>query len=261
MSKLDKKLDIVTVMLYSFVGICLIFPALMGVLPFLFDNTTCHVIQRFYMPKFIMANPTVELVYMVCFYVSHVFLGMVTVLTAIICVLMLFFKAGKSLKPSIPQNGESVSWEKFFLITRNFLWAVRVYRRSYLIWESSMQFGFVLFPSLILAGYLINVVTTFSCIRLYDQLPVSMFLMLFFMDIGILVITVVFHAYSLVICKDFKKFYLFWKVELKGKRSYMILRSCNRPKVKLGSFCELKSSTILSTIMQIVDMTVTLLLV
>ncbi len=70
-----------------------------------------------------------------------------------------------------------------------------------------MAFGFILYPGLILAAYFINVVTTYSCLKLHNELPLTMVVMLFLIDVAVLANTMVFHAFALVICEVFDKFY------------------------------------------------------
>lgn len=111
-----------------------------------------------------------------------------------------------------------------------------------------------------LASFLINVVLTFSCLKLYSQLPIAMAAMLLLIDVSVFGNTVVFYKFALIIFNDFENFYQFWKFELKGKQCRMILRSCIPIRVKIGCLFHLESSIILASIMQIVGTTVTLLL-
>ncbi len=123
-----------------------------------------------------------------------------------------------------------------------------------------MQFGYILFPVIVLVGFLENVITTFSLLKLYNELPLIMLVLLFSIDVIVFGNTVMVHSYALVIREDFEKFYQAWKSKLKGKQSRMILRSCVPIRVKIGSLFNMGPCTILNTIMQIVDLTVTLLL-
>ncbi len=181
--------------LSALVGVCPIFPAALGVLPFLFDNTTCHVRQRIYIPNFIMSLPNGKLVYMVWSCVFHRLMGMTSFTVTITSVLVILVEAGKSLKPSIPQKCDKINGTKVNSTSAlSFSQAVQVYRQTFIIWESFMEFGFILYPGLILAAYFINVVTTYSCLKLHNELPVTMVVMLFLIDVAVLGNTVVFQV-------------------------------------------------------------------
>ncbi len=169
---------------------------------------------------------------MVWFNLFHAFFGEKTILIMLKSMLVLLFEAWKSLKPAIVNQSKiprhhfdkNKNWQQNLTKPLNFRSAVRVYRKSYLIWEAFMQIGYILYPAIILAAFLQNVVTTFFCLGLYKELPLLVIIMLFCIDVIVFGNTVVFHAYALVICNDFEQFYRLWKPELKGKRSRMILK-------------------------------------
>ncbi|CAL8090597.1 unnamed protein product [Orchesella dallaii] len=167
------------------------------------------------------------------------------------------------MKPTFAGNGNPLTIAKSVVSSAapSFSKAIVNYRVSLLIWEAVQRYGSILFPSLILAGYLVNVVTTFSCIKLFDQLPLMILVMLVVLDVSVFANTYTIHIFGLVMVFDFETFIQGWKRELKSKQCRRILRACFPIRLRMGQFFALNRESILITAEQIVDMTVTLLLV
>lgn len=211
-----------------------------------------------------MKEKTYEILITAAYYVSHAFIGMIPILFATTTLFLICWDAGSMMDSTYnTESGFKGSvWMGLDKIKPklSFSKSIKVYRVTYLMWESVMQFGWILYPTLILAAYLVNVVTTFAVLRLYNELPLTMTAMFAFIDVAMLVNTITFHAYALGITVDYRDFMQFWKSRLMSSETRRILRSCIPIRVKIGSFFYLNEGTVLSTGAQIVDMTVTLLL-
>lgn len=258
----DKKFDLMTVMLYSLVGLFLLCPVVIAALPFIFKSTVIHDILNIYLPDTIMENPTFAAIACSLYLAIHALLGEIPISLTLCLIMIAVYEAQYFLKPAfILRKSNSIGRPKLTTFKIIFPRAVKCYRIGYLIWEALMSYGTVLFPSLMMTAYFLNVVTTFACLKLHHELHPVVLVMLGAVDILCLANTVTLHFFALVICHDFERFYQFWKGKLLAKRYRKLLKACIPIRVKIGSFFPLKSSTILATMQEIVNMTMTLLLV
>lgn len=79
-------------------------------------------------------------------------------------------------------------------------------------------------------------------------------------DIVCAICTVVTHMFAVVATEESEKFYNFWKGRIFGKLGRKRLEACMNLNIWLGSVFSLKRSTLLNTVSEVVNTTVTLLL-
>lgn len=137
--------------------------------------------------------------------------------------------------------------------------ALNKYQVTFLIWREFLQFIYLFVPTFMFCGYCMNVICTFSLIRLHSQLPFSVLGILAVYSAILTAGTVGIHKYALTIVYEVDNFFYYWKTEFIGAKWRKILRAGLPIRVQIGPFFHLTPGTLVSIFMQVVDMTVTML--
>ncbi len=142
----------------------------------------------------------------------------------------------------------------------NFQKAVHTQRQSYLFIKEFCTFGVAFFPFIMALGLCINIVTTLVCIKFHSTIPPILTLVFGGFDIAVLVITVGLYGFAMAGPEEYDKFLLYWKRRLMRKVERKQLTSCVPIAVQIGIFFEMQRTTLLNALNQIVNFTVSLLI-
>lgn len=134
------------------------------------------------------------------------------------------------------------------------------YQAAYLFIRSFNTFGFTFWPVLMMAGFCINVASSFVCIKYHASLSAMLVGFFFGFDISVVVVTLGLHTFSVISLEASQKFLNHWKRRIRRKAEIKQLRACPRIVVKIGAFFDLERKVLLLTLDQIVDQTVALLI-
>lgn len=292
----DRHLTPETIAMYSLGGVGILTPTALSLLPFIFNNTPANVILKVYLPKVIMDDPTTETVLSSLYWLIHGFIAVIPVLQLVGIVILVFYESGLMLKPGykpkVAVNTNSLhlfakvslrkekgtrgndAQEKAGPVAKDrlnklkmtiqatvqFPSALLAYRKVALIYKSFQNFGFALFPSLILVAFLINVVCTFVCVRLNDSLPVVLVGMMGIIDVTIFINTIFVYGFALVITTDTQKFIDFWRWKVMRSIYKKQFQVCSVIQLWVGSFFAVHYSIVLEHLQQVVEITTNLLL-
>ncbi|CAL8090594.1 unnamed protein product [Orchesella dallaii] len=289
----NKELTVPAIAMYSLGAITFIFPVALAFLPFVFRTTPANEILRFGLPNFIMKEKKVERILSSIYWLIHGWLAVCSVMQLLAVVVVIFYEARFMMQPAyqpkVAMNSNSINLLAMGGLRRKkkkeesessntrgkgeslkmklqtyvkFPTALNVYRRSALIYYGVHQFGAnVLFASMIFVGFLINVVSKFVVIRLNDQLPLVVVVMMAAFDIGIIANTFAYVYFAVFITNEYEKFIKFWKGKLIRKVYQKQLLTCKIIQIWIGNFFPVEMTTSLSSMHRSVDLTATLLLV
>lgn len=158
-------------------------------------------------------------------------------------------------------KGKIILLKKVIQTTNQFPKALHLYRQVALIFKSFQSFGFVMFPTMIMSAFQINVLCTFVVIKLNDTLPALLVAIMGVVDIAIFVNTVAIYGFAWVITTEVDKFLEFWKSRIIRKDWQLQYATCKRQIIQIGSLFPIHQGITLEHFMQVVDMTTNVLLV
>ncbi len=99
--------------MYSLGGVAVIFPLALAILPFIFNNTPANIILRFYLPKFIMSNQSVETILSSLYWLIHGIFAVFTVVQLVMVVIVVLYDSNFMVKPCyeprIPAHSNSTT--------------------------------------------------------------------------------------------------------------------------------------------------------
>jgi len=136
-----------------------------------------------------------------------------------------------------------------------------IYLQTKLIFCVFNQLVFVFFPLSMFVGFTLNVLITFICIKMYHQLPIMIISTLFFVNFFVSVLTVLFHTAAMIIAEECTRFCGYWKTRIVTTLDRDRFFNCQIIRVKIGSFFWLQRTTLLNTILAVLDNLVNLLLI
>ncbi len=142
----------------------------------------------------------------------------------------------------------------------NFQKAMHTLRQSYLFIKEYCTFGVAFFPFIMALGICVNIVTTLVCIKFHSHIPPILTLCFGGFDIATLVITIGLYGFSMAGPEEYDKFLVYWKRRLIKKLERKQLTGCVPITVHVGIFFEMKRTTLLNALDQIVNFTVSLLI-
>lgn len=144
----------------------------------------------------------------------------------------------------------------------NFQSAIHLYKQGFLFIKEYNSFGILFFPFMMTVGLCVAIVMSFVCIKFHSEFPLILTLSFGGFDVASLVVTVGLYAYTMASSEECDKFNKYWsdrcwkmkKVERKQ------LFGCPPIRVEIGIFFIMKRTTLLKALDQVVNATVTLLL-
>lgn len=229
-----------------------------------FNNTAIHAVLRFYLPEALMKNQVIDTVLCSLYIAYLASLVVIQPIHILVSITIMVVESDNFLETSYIKGNvykRIISCQKSKKAEKiNFIKAVKAYRVTFLIWRDFLAFGYVFFPTLIFGGYVVNVVSTFSLIKLHSELPATLLVMLALLDVAVAGTTVGIHTFAMSIINEVNNFVYFWEnenISLLGRR---YIKSCLPIRIYIGPFFHLGPSTLLNTFMQVVDMTTTMLL-
>lgn len=148
-------------------------------------------------------------------------------------------------------NVTSTSWFSSALLT---------YRKVILINYGYQKFLDILGPAMILSGFLLNVVSTFVCIRLPDTLPLLLVITMGTIAVIIDINTVITYRFTLSLTIESENFIKLWKCRLLQRIHKKQFRACSVIRLWVGPFFTFHDSLLLEHMQQVVDTTISLLL-
>ncbi|CAL8104511.1 unnamed protein product [Orchesella dallaii] len=289
----NKELSVPAIAMYSLGSLAFIFPVTLAALPFVFTTTPVNEMLRFALPSFIMKEKNVEVILSSLYWLIHGWLAVFNVTQLLAVVVVILYEAKfmmqSSYQTKVAMNSNSIhllaidGLQKKKITTTGeekdkekgktemklkiqiqtyvkFPPALNVYRRTALLFYEAKQFGGkVLFTSMIFVGFLLNVVFKFAIIRLNDQLPLLVVVMLAGADIVIMGNTFTYIYFAVIITTEYEKFVKFWKGKLIRKVYQKQLLSCKIIQIWIGNFFPVEMTTSLSSMNESVNMTATLL--
>lgn len=137
----------------------------------------------------------------------------------------------------------------------------RIYFQSLIFFWKHSNFGRVFVPVLIATGFFINVTLTLVCVKYYAGLHPVVLQSCVGMDLAIVFLSVYFHYVAMTAVENSDKFHKFWGRRLMLKRERKELWACLPLRIPVGSFLNLKRTTLLVTFDKIVNMVITILLI
>lgn len=140
--------------------------------------------------------------------------------------------------------------------------AYTVYLETKVIFRVFNQFMYIFFPLAMFVGFSLNLSISYTCIKMFHELPEIIIVALLFINLFVLILTVLIHTAALIITEEYMKFEGYWQRTNKSlsKLNRRQFASCQIIHVKIGSFFKLKKSTLPNTILAILDNLVNLLL-
>lgn len=252
-------------LLYSIAGFVFLIPPCVAFLPVAFNNTVIHAILRFYLPESWMKNRIIGTISCSTYIAVVATLGVIQPAHFLVSTIVVIAESQSFLETSyIGGNVYERSISNVFskrVQKLNLTRAYKAYQVTALVWRELLWFGYVFFPTLMFSGYVVNVVCTFSLIKLHSEIPSTLVLMLGLLDVATAGITVAIHKYDLKIIEKSSKFFYYWENEHMSSLGRRCIKACMPIKVNCGQFFNLEPTTLLNTFMQVADMTATMLLV
>ncbi|CAL8075463.1 unnamed protein product [Orchesella dallaii] len=135
-----------------------------------------------------------------------------------------------------------------------------LYTQAVLLMRAYNSFGYVYFPLVIMTGFTINVTTTFVCLKFYKDLAPMLLLVFAGFDIVCVLVTAAIHSYAMMGAEEGDKFCGFWKANLFKNVERKQFRACYPIRVEVGPYFVLQRTTLLNTISEVVNGTVTLMI-
>ncbi len=247
---------------YNLLIVCIVGHAAMTVFPLTSSNNPAHVILTWIFPlNWCVALPSLVKTFSCIYIGTSGYFGVIPVIQAFSYITAILYEAKYILKRAYNfDNGETSFkfYVKKYPLTFNRQWII--YAENILFVREFNQFGNSLFPGIMLTGFCINVVTTFICMKFYEELPASMFLLFLGFDAAVAVGTFVIHGFGAVAKEESERFRKYWKLRLFSKLAKRRVKACIPTAICIGPFFVLQKSTLLNTVYQVVNMVVTLLL-
>lgn len=254
-------------LIYTVAALIFIIPPAFVLFPLVFDNTVIHAILQFYLPESWMGDQIINKIACSSYVAFHGTLVVIQPIHLLVSFMLVFVESKHLLATSYVtgniyerKNSYQSSKKSGYGQKINLYKAVKAYRVKFLIWRDFLEFSYILFPIFMFSAYVVNVVCTYSVIKLHSELPVTLFAMLALMDVAVAGITVGIHKFAMVIVQQVSSFFYYWENELMSSLGRRYIRSCMLIKVNIGPFFHLEPSTLLNTFMQVADMTTTMLI-
>ncbi|CAL8075466.1 unnamed protein product [Orchesella dallaii] len=224
-----------------------------GLLPILTNKTPGHIIFGFIVPQSFIKEQSGWLTGL-----CVVYLGGVAGLAALPIMQILIFMCATLCESQLilrPGYGVSSVWKRL-----DFHRARLLYTQAVLFIRAYNSFGYVYFPLVIMTGFTINVTTTFVCLKFYKDLAPMLLLVIAGFDIACVFVTAAIHSFAMMGAEEGDKFCGFWKGNLIKKIERKQFRACYPIRVEVGPYFALQRTTLLNTISEVVNGTVTLLI-
>lgn len=159
------------------------------------------------------------------------------------------------------RKGYNSKWNLMKELTQsNFRRGRMVHSQSYMFIQAYNSFGYCFFPAAMAAGLIINVVSSFVCIRLSHSLSPTVLASFAAFDIGTLIVTVGLHGFTMISSEECERFLKFWQVRLFGSVNRKWFKACRHIAVKIGPFFFMQRTTLLNTVLEILNLIVSLLM-
>lgn len=239
-------------MLYSAVGFVALVPFCATPMVLVLNETVFHMLFRIYLPQWFLDQTLLAAVCRVIYVSTVATLAATQGSFIIVSIIMFVDESNYVLKPGYFVNNPNGQI--------NFRKAVRTYRLTKILYNVALSFGQAFYPSLILGGYVVNVVCTFAVIGLRTQLPILLVVGLAVFDVVVVGITIGIHKYALIIVGEVDSYFKFWHHKNLSPYATRTLNALAPIRLKVGPFFDLEPCTLLNTYAQVVDMTVTMLL-
>ncbi len=226
----DEKLDIPTLLMYSLAGIVPLVPPCLAFLPVVFNNTAIHAFLGFFLPNSWMKNTIFATIACSTYYAIIATPAVIQIAHFLVSTIVVISESQSFLEESYIEgsvyerriaNVFSKNVQKVNL-TR----AVRAYQVTALVWRELLEFGYVFFPALVFSGYVMNVVCTFSIIKLHSDLPSTLVVMLGLLDLIAAGTTVAIYKYDLKIVDKSSKFFYYWENEHMSSFGRRCINAC-----------------------------------
>lgn len=246
-------------LLYNLLMVCFVGLAAVTVFPITSNNNPANVVLNWILPVNVYENRPNLVKFVSCVYIGICgYFGVIPVIQAFSYITAVLYEVKYILKRAYNNvNNENSCAQK---LPNTFQYQWTIYAQNILFVREINQFGYFLYPGIMLTAFCINVVTTMVCMKFYQELPVLMFLLFLGFDAVVAVATVVIHSFGVVAKEESERFRMYWKPRLFSKLAQRRLKACIPTAVRIGPFFALQRSTILNTVCEIVNMVVTLLL-
>ncbi|CAL8147036.1 unnamed protein product [Orchesella dallaii] len=242
-------------LLYSVVVIVLTGVVILSFIPLISENTPAHLIFKGILPSSLFPPGSIWLTILCVSYLAvTAFYGALPCMQVMVFMCAALCESQLVLRPSYEKNWDKA--RKRF----NFHHAKMLYFQNILLIRAYNSFGYVYFPLVMMTGFTINVTTSFVCLKFYKDLDSMLLLVFGGFDVICAFVTGTIHKFTMISTEEGKKFTEFWKGRLFGKRERKEFRAFYPTRIMIGQYFPLQRSTLLQTIDQVVDGTVTLLL-
>lgn len=138
---------------------------------------------------------------------------------------------------------------------------VMVFQQATLLFTMLNQFGYVLFAVLMASALLLNVSITAVCIKFHQSLHPILLASFVAFDIVVLILTAAIHTVAMMSVEGSYRFHQSWKRRLSTKLEKKEYRACIQIRINIGPFFAIKRRTLFKTLEQIVNQTVTILMI
>lgn len=180
----------------------------------------------------------------------------VSILQVLIYICSILFESQFMLRTGYNSNWSMV---KETTVKANFRKARLVYSQSFMFIQAYNSFGYWIFPSTMAAGFIINVISSFVCIRLSHSLSPTVLITFAAFDVATLIVTIGLHSFTMISSEESTRFQKFWREKMLSKVDRRWFTACKHIAVKIGPFFYMQRTTLLSTILEILNLIVSLL--
>lgn len=297
----DKRLTLEAIAMYSLGLLTIFFPFALSTLPFIFKDTPANIILRFSLPASIMKDKTTEKILSSLYWLIQGILAAFPIVQLISIVILVLFESRLMLSPFYQSDkpsagisdgiesavqsilrakrklkrrkkvdktqtrfGTDNAWSKVKSPIRKvcrFPTAYKRYQVVSIIFKSFQSFGNVLFPGLMFIAFLLCVVCTYVVVRLSGTLPEMVVGSMAVADFILIFNTFTVYSFAIVITNETEAFIEYWKDKLGRLMFKKQLRVCQPIRIYVSNFFPLYKLTVLLHIQQVVDKTVTILLI
>lgn len=245
------------VLLYNLMMACLFALVMVTMFPVISHNNPANVMLSLLLPKNIFEGRPILIKIVSCLYMGiSGYFGVFTSIQALSFIVAVLYEAKFLLKRAYNYDDNFAVKKSTYTFHHQWI----IYSQNIILIREFNRYGDFLYPGVILTSFWINVVTTTVCMKFYHELPsVLLFLFLGF-DAVVAIATVVVHSFGVVAKEESESFRVYWKSRLFSKLAQRQLRACIPTPINIGPFFELQRSTILNTVVEVINMVLTFLL-
>lgn len=264
-SKMERR--IFGALLYNLVVACTFGLAAVTFLPLVSKNNPGHIVTDLLIPlEFLIEHPFLQRVIASAYLAIAGYFAVIPVIQAFTFITAVLYELRYILKQGYFQVVKEAS-QKFrnsgFLTQSRFQsfygpWII--YAENVIFVSAMNRFGQVFYPGIMLTAFVINVVTSTVCIKFYHQLSGIMVALFLSFDVVVLIATWAVNSFAVVAKEESDKFCEHWMKRILSKLQRIQLRACIPLNIEVGPFFPLQRTTLLNTLLEVVNALMTLLL-